>query len=75
MQFGQSAWYAPGPVTVSAPEALEHAAWTVWPADTAEESPTMTGDVGYPLAPGDEFALPVTGVIVGGVARPERPAQ
>jgi hypothetical protein len=69
VQFGASAWYAQGPVSVSAPEALDDPAWTVWPADAADEAPTMTGDVGHPLAAGDQFALPVTGVIVGGVAR------
>jgi hypothetical protein len=66
VQFGTSAWYARGPVTVTAAENLEKPAWTVWPADAVEESPTMTGDVGHALAKGDEFALPVTGVIVGG---------
>lgn len=69
VQFGTSAWYARGPVTVTAAENLEKPAWTVWPADAVEEWPTMTGDVGHALAKGDEFALPVTGVIVGGVAR------
>lgn len=69
VQFGTSAWYAPGPVTITAPEDLENPAWTVWRADAVEKSPTMTGDVGHPLAKGDEFALPVTGVMVGGVPR------
>jgi hypothetical protein len=70
VHFGNSAWYAPGAVTITAPEDLENPAWTVWPVDAVEESPTMTGDVGHALTKGDEFVLPVTGVIVGGVPRP-----
>jgi hypothetical protein len=69
VQFGSSAWYAPGPVVITASEALQNPAWTVWRDDSADDSPTMTGDVGHALARGEEFALPVTGVIVGGVPR------
>ena len=67
VQFGQSAWYAQGPVTVRALESFEDAGWTV-SADTAEV-PVLVGNVGRPLTKGEEFALPVTDTIVGGVLR------
>lgn len=67
VQFGRTGWYAQGPVTVTAPETLDRAAWTVWATD--EDWPTMTGEVGHPLAAGERFDLPVTGTIVGGVPR------
>ena len=69
VQFGRSAWYADGPVTLVASEGLERPAWTVWPGDEPAEGPTMTGEVGHPLAAGESFDLPATGVIVGGVPR------
>jgi hypothetical protein len=69
IQFGESAWYARRAVTVTASEALKNPAWTVWSAEANEYLPTMTGDVGRPLEKGEQFALPVTGVLVGGVAR------
>jgi hypothetical protein len=67
VQFGASAWYAPGPVTVTAPEALENPAWTVQAAD--EATPTMTGQVGHRLVAGGRFDLPVTGMLVGAILR------
>lgn len=70
VQFGRSAWYAQGPVTLVSAEALESPAWTVWPADEpAAEGPTMTGEVGHALAAGESFELPATGMVVGGVPR------
>lgn len=69
VQFGRSAWYAQGPVTVVAAGALDSPAWTVWPAHEPAEGPAMTGEVGHALAAGDSFDLPVTGMIIGGVLR------
>ena len=65
---GEGAWFAPGPVSVTAPEALGNPAWTVWSVD-ARGLPMLYGDVGHPLAEGQEFSLPVTGGWVGGVPR------
>lgn len=65
--FGESGWYAQGPVTAKAPEALEEAGWTVTAA--VGGVPTIVGKVGRPLAEGEEFALPVTDVIVAGILR------
>ncbi len=68
VQFGASAWQAVGsPVVIRATEALDDPAWSVSRAGDAE--PTMTGKVGGPLADGEEFALPVTDWVVGGVKR------
>lgn len=66
--FGASAWYAPGPVTVTAEEDLEDPAWSVFP-EGESRVPTMTGHVGGPLSRGDQYNLPVTDEIVGGVIR------
>lgn len=68
VHFGQGAWYAKGPVVVKAPEALSDAGWTVSPLGRVGDVPTITGNVGRALAEGEEFALPVTDVIVGGIA-------
>lgn len=67
--FGVSAWYARGPVTIAAPEDVPDGAWSV-STGAQDEPPLMVGKIGRPLSAGDEFALPVSDVIVGGVARP-----
>lgn len=67
VQFGVSAWYARGPVTVTAPEAIEAPAWTVRATD--ETTPTMSGEVGHRLGAGERFDLPVTGMLVGAIPR------
>jgi len=66
VQFGTSAWYATGPVTITATEPLTEPAWTV---SRPGETPTIIGDVGHALAEGETFTLPVTDVIIGGVKR------
>lgn len=68
IQFGQSAWYAKGPITVRAAAALDDPGWTVSLADR-DGAPIMIGTVGRPLAQGEAFTLPVTDIIVGGVSR------
>jgi hypothetical protein len=73
VQFGHSAWYAKGPVTVLAPAALGAPGWTVSLVGR-EGTPIMIGTVGRPLAEGEEFTLPVTDLIVGGVPRDEHDA-
>lgn len=69
LQFGASAWLAlRSPVVIRATEPLDDPAWSVSRAGDAE--PAMTGNVGRPLADGEEFALPVADWrIVGGVQR------
>jgi len=65
---GEGAWFAPGPVTATAPEALANPAWTVRSLD-AGGLPMLYDDVGHPLGEGEEFRFPVTGGWIGGVPR------
>jgi hypothetical protein len=65
IRFGTGAWYAQGPVVIKAPEPLADPAWTV--SSRIGETPLMSGRVGHALAEAEEFILPVTDAIVGGV--------
>lgn len=58
-------WYAAGPVIVKAPESLADAGWTV--LSRPGEVPIFVGKVGRPLVAGEDFALPVTDAVIGGV--------
>jgi hypothetical protein len=66
--FGRGAWYAKGPVIATASEDLADAGWTVF-LEGEVEAPTIAGHVGRTLSEGDEFTLPITDVIVGGMSR------
>jgi hypothetical protein len=70
VQFGKSGWYASGPVVVKAPEALPNAGWTV--STGRGEMPIIVGNVGRSLDQGEDFALPVTDTVIGGVLVPIR---
>jgi hypothetical protein len=69
VQFGTIAWYARGPVTVTAAENLEKPAWTVWPADAV--GGVADYDRGRRACSGKGRRVCPSGdrVIVGGVAR------
>ena len=67
VQFGKSAWYASGPVAITAPETLANAGWTV--STDIGKAPIIVEPFGHPLAQGQDFALPVTGTVIGCVLR------
>jgi hypothetical protein len=69
IQFGDSAWYASGPVVVKATKDLANAGWTV--STSKDKLPIIAGNVSHSLSKDEDFALPVTGIVIGCVMRDE----
>jgi hypothetical protein len=62
LQEEPGTWCARGPVLVTSPEQLEDPAWSVSLA--GQDQVTIRGNVGTHLSKGEEFALPVTDIIL-----------